>query len=306
MAYPKSKKPPNTPDRHEDGDAPTQSPTLPSSNVSLPPIVVYSKGHGGLGDGVMDAGNNDTGVMDTVGVMDDDGVTPGLPVGVLLPDLDFEAVLVGVTDGTAGEAVGLGDEDSLAASTGAAEDDTVEVLLEDDEGVEESLGDPEADKDAAGEADSLPVDDTLCIDVPDGELVPVGDQDVLEVGLSDGDGVPVRLLLDVDVTDPLSDTDPVGLSLRDADGDGDTDSLVLPLALLLSLTLPLLDGDHDTLPVADGVDDTHAPVPVCTRTHSTPTAPVSTLPLTLLTKLTLTLAPLCTTSTSKLCTVSEP
>ena len=304
MAYPKSKKPPNTPDRHEEGDAPTQSPTLPSSNVSLPPTVVYSKGHGGLGDGVVDAGNNDTGVTDTVGVMDDDGVTPGLPVGVLLPDLDFDADLVGVTDGTEGEAVVLGEEDSLAASTGAAEDDTVEVLLEDDEGVEESLGVPEADKDTAGEADSLPVDDTLGIDVPDGELVPVVDHDVLDVGLSDGDGVPVRLLLDVDVADPLSDTDPVGLSLRDADGDAD--SLVLPLALLLSLTLPLLDGDHDTLPVADGVDDTHAPVPVCTRTHSTPTAPVSTLPLTLLTKLTLTLAPLCTTSTSTLCTVSEP
>ena len=154
------------------------------------------------------------------------------------------------------------------------------------------------------------------------DVDPVGDHD--RDGVSDHVPLPLSLTLPLGVPlpvpdtltlgDALSDTLPLPLSLtlplRDADGDAD--SLTLPLALLLSLrdplslTLPLLVGDHDTLLVADGVDDTHAPAPVCTRTHSTPTAPVSTLPLTLLTKLTLTDAPLCTTSTSTLCTVSDP
>ena len=53
-----------------DGDAPCQSPTDPSSNVSLDPTTVYARGQAGVPDGDGVAGNTDTGVTDTVGVME--------------------------------------------------------------------------------------------------------------------------------------------------------------------------------------------------------------------------------------------
>jgi hypothetical protein len=58
----------------KDGDAPCQSPALPLSKVSLPPTRVYSRGHTGVPEGVGVGENTDTGVTDTVGVLDEDAV----------------------------------------------------------------------------------------------------------------------------------------------------------------------------------------------------------------------------------------
>ena len=185
---------------------------------------------------------------------------------------------------------------------------------EDDDGAAATLDD--------GDSDTLP--DTLGVGDAVKEAAAVLDEDAVDVSLpvDDADRDSLTLLdpdhdtLDVPLIDtlPLSLTLPLPLSLtlplRDVDGDDV--ALLLPLTLLLSLTLPLsltlalTDGDHDTLPVADGVLDTHAPMPVCTCTHSTPIADVSTDPLSELTNPTLTLDPTCATSISTTCTVSDP
>ena len=211
----------------------------------------------------------------------------------LLPPANLSSSIVTSNSSGHDDALALGDAD---CADGLADSDTLldplDVALHD--------------------GDTLPLSDTVALPVTDTDAL----IDAVALTLLDADDDPDHDTLDVPLIDtlPLSLTLPLPLSLtlplRDVDGDDV--ALLLPLTLLLSLTLPLsltlalTDGDHDTLPVADGVLDTHAPMPVCTCTHSTPIADVSTDPLSELTNPTLTLDPTCATSISTTCTVSDP